>query len=983
MTATFETRELKLLVAIFANIFANPTKQEYRNLNLKHITKKFNNSHTYLNWLFNAGFAKEHNDTRLILHPSKLHQLADVYNLLKIIMGQPNKHHQQLKQHNSLLLRIFKNILNDPKNEKLKKLNYKRIANKLNNSIKDLSLLFQAGFEESNDGKSLLFNSNKLNILSNVYNSLLSEINQSQMQSPSDFQLNDTSKVTNFREHKSEHCTLDECTSLYHIGAILRKYKKYIQCHQSTQDNKDINLLSIHQIYEEVGDKYDNVQLLNDYNHILLIHDNEFDEVYHTLRASVYDGSTCNASQCLLIKRNRRNRFQITTQDNISRRLYFGRNEIVPQQLFDRIHCHFFHTFDIGYRLTDEEKHKIESEFKALKNEDTVYDHFAINTHKAMKSKPQLLQHISAPKNKFVSHASAEQPKQYSYSIRFFYWDVYKDNDNTHDLVLGIKNPDAANDKYTLGQCYVPNKYQNFKQELLYNEICHISNDQWERVDKKATHHIKTNLSRTICYLHNRAWLYGIRQKQQITKDHLIAIMVQCNFDVLQAKFRETFRKKYVTETHKSLKTRHSHYHFLAKLLRECVECFGMRMTRKKGNNKFYLEVYHGINQYFQFASLNASINGPFSITTEIAVAVEFSGSNGMILTLRGSELMFNNKLHVNEQAAAFDCQWFSDFSNEKEIFCIGGSMQFKISNILESTGNSYKIYIDGLNVISKHMTSGGINIDFSLGADTIGNYLNSNNDWKRDPKNQTIVFSHDTDGFRSCLDKYFRTKQQMAWRLLCHELWRYDSTHRYANEFKSCPDYFKLLLHSHCINVKFVHLDFRNNELLRLFADSKSKWVSFEMLTLLFPKCKRVICPIPLSIHEALKGIILFIKSNDDICLQEILIPLDVKADVQIDEYKRAFSSFSWKIQVREQNNTIVQDQKYSETVELYEKVSSFMNMYSKVSQGLSRMFLTKNKCLIITKDTVDINMWDYFYGLNVDPFVNKWLNTKHRISK
>ncbi len=41
--------------------------------------------------------------------------------------------------------------------------------------------------------------------------------------------------------------------------------------------------------------------------------------------------------------------------------LYFdtSNDEMVRQQFVDRIHCHFFHSFDIGYKLTHNEKHDI------------------------------------------------------------------------------------------------------------------------------------------------------------------------------------------------------------------------------------------------------------------------------------------------------------------------------------------------------------------------------------------------------------------------------------------------------------------------------------------------------------------------------------------------------------------------------------------------------------------------------------------------
>eukprot|EP01084_Bolivina_argentea_P281294 481254_1 len=112
---------------------------------------------------------------------------------------------------------------------------------------------------------------------------------------------------------------------------------------------------------------------------------------------------------------------------------------------------------------------------------------------------------------------------------------------------------------------------------------------------------------------------------QPIHISHLIAIMVYCNYDTLQQKFSETFRRLNAQETNEELKKKHSNYHYLARYLRECVECFGMQYKKETEEN--YMNVYHGVCKQFMFSSVYAFIKGPLSTTTDYAVAVNFCAS--------------------------------------------------------------------------------------------------------------------------------------------------------------------------------------------------------------------------------------------------------------------------------------------------------------------------------------------------------------------
>eukprot|EP01084_Bolivina_argentea_P112255 200223_1 len=96
---------------------------------------------------------------------------------------------------------------------------------------------------------------------------------------------------------------------------------------------------------------YNNVQFLNDFNHLLFNHVNQFEDIYNNLIETINNNKECEMSKCLILRRNHRNR------KKFDRKMYFqnenniDRIHVVQQQMIDRVHSYFFHSFDIGYKL--------------------------------------------------------------------------------------------------------------------------------------------------------------------------------------------------------------------------------------------------------------------------------------------------------------------------------------------------------------------------------------------------------------------------------------------------------------------------------------------------------------------------------------------------------------------------------------------------------------------------------------------------------
>ena len=81
---------------------------------------------------------------------------------------------------------------------------------------------------------------------------------------------------------------------------------------------------------------------MNDFNHLLQSHSHEFEDIYVKMNDKIYNKNGCKLSKCALMRRHHRDRGKISENEQILNELYFENDDIVSQQLLDRIHCHYF-----------------------------------------------------------------------------------------------------------------------------------------------------------------------------------------------------------------------------------------------------------------------------------------------------------------------------------------------------------------------------------------------------------------------------------------------------------------------------------------------------------------------------------------------------------------------------------------------------------------------------------------------------------------
>ena len=213
-------------------------------------------------------------------------------------------------------------------------------------------------------------------------------------------------------------------------GPLLRLESKKTNIMTETELYK----LGIYDFINEVLDNYSNILLLNDFNHILYYHCNQHNEIEeickNIVRKFITNNSECSLMECLCIKRNHRNK---TLQNENG--LYFVDNnddqikEIVTQQILDKIHCFYQHTFDIGYRLNSNERLKINQvqNEEIAQNKSVLYNQTLFNKHQHHKQ-IMILNGNKASSHKHnqlysTNDESTINNKMYSFGFKFKYQD--------------------------------------------------------------------------------------------------------------------------------------------------------------------------------------------------------------------------------------------------------------------------------------------------------------------------------------------------------------------------------------------------------------------------------------------------------------------------------------------------------------------------------------------------------------------------------
>eukprot|EP01084_Bolivina_argentea_P054900 100676_1 len=678
-------------------------------------------------------------------------------------------------------------------------------------------------------------------------------------------------------------CELEKCDCLARISKILNKYQIY----NGKPKEKPKTLDDIYSC-----DGYQNVNLVNDYNHLLVAHKQQFEEVYNYLVKECM----CTLSNCKPMTRNCRNRDR-------SNNLYChlkSLQDIVKMQLLDAMHMYYFHTFDTAYKLKKQDIKLIEENSVIEEKEIDENDLCSPSIDPRLRSLSRFIQEKTKSKQRFrdfnrfttsdsthnVSTMFTETKNtnenvieektekntvlQYSWGMRYFYWDYYKNNPEVYDERQndGFNHyRKVANKGYTLGDWYFEAKFKTLKEEMLYNSICTIDISQWDALYLKAMIKFQSTyaaqfMCRKGCPAFSREdthFYFGKQEGEEIKLKHLIAVMIYCNFDILSTRFSETFRRIPMNESDESLKTRHSNYVHLAKFLRE-LECFGIQREGSLPQKQPIPLLFHGVSEDVSFQTTRACINGPFSTTSDYYVALQFCQFKGTIL-----ELKLDSFWNFRVYSPGFECHWLSDFANEQEWFFIGGSGHFEFENILRVVGAyNYAVYVTALTRLC-------CNQDFC------GMYTMRNTN---DMGDKIIL------------------------QLLSNELYRYypDKYHK----FKSVPKYIENIFHNHCqhtTEMMWIHRTVHCYPLFFLY--DKTNWVKLKLLTKVFPLLKRIrLMGYDVSIcKSAMANMLSFLSKTPNTNLEEVSLDefkrnnSELSIEMSVNMYRNEFLKYGWMI--------------------------------------------------------------------------------------
>merc|ERR1712228_938438 len=172
-----------------------------------------------------------------------------------------------------------------------------------------------------------------------------------------------------------------------------------------------------------------------------------------------------------------------------------------------------------------------------------------------------------------------------------------------------------------------------------------------------------------------------INKDHGITLQHLLSILLFIDYKTLAYKFCDNLNHNAID----SLKNAVSEYRNLYKLIRECVELFGNKVSDLNKRSAYYASF--GEVDAVIFEEYAAHFNNPLFVTQSISSAIVNAKENGMILALRQNSFC--------DGMMYFDCSYLSYFGYENTSLLCGGYRPLMITNVRTLTNKiNYERFI-------------------------------------------------------------------------------------------------------------------------------------------------------------------------------------------------------------------------------------------------------------------------------------------------
>ena len=287
----------------------------------------------------------------------------------------------------------------------------------------------------------------------------------------------------------------------------------------------------------------------------------------------------------------------------------------------------------------------------------------------------------------------------FSIGYIFYYWDYYAlPKSNKNNFYWNINDHSG----YEPHELYIKIKYSSLKEELMNNNIFSLLLNEYALSYTKAMKYKETAIIKEMQVVSQATDLrlhYGLKPGSKLSDDHLMSLIIYCDWTELSTKFSSTFRKANSFQTMKEIKSRNHEYANWSKSLREAVQYFGRHGWDYDENDKYNQKdkrvkgpFYCGMSKVMAIPEYSIRLCSPTSTSKQIEVATRFGGDSGMIIQIN------NNGYYESWNLRCFDCSWLSNYTNEDEYLFFGGDWRIKIESIRHiKTAKNYQRFMDPL----------------------------------------------------------------------------------------------------------------------------------------------------------------------------------------------------------------------------------------------------------------------------------------------
>ena len=141
---------------------------------------------------------------------------------------------------------------------------------------------------------------------------------------------------------------------------------------------------------------------------------------------------------------------------------------------------------------------------------------------------------------------------------------------------------------------------------------------------------------------------YGISKQDQISIDHILSLILYCDFTEYSTAFSRTFRKLSYSESMYDVKERNSSFYHQSKFFREVVECFGKCGDGKQlsdGRKGELGPFYSGVDAVLAIPEFSIRLRSPTSTSKHIEVSLKFATRDGIVIELMNASKGKTSKL--------------------------------------------------------------------------------------------------------------------------------------------------------------------------------------------------------------------------------------------------------------------------------------------------------------------------------------------------